>query len=333
MRIMLKLGMGKILVTGGAGYIGSITSKLLLDKGFEVVVFDNLERGHEESVDSRAKFVKGDLRNPEALDALFENNEIEVILHFAGLISVEESEREPDLYRENNVLGSKNLFETALKHNTNRIIFSSTAAVYGNPENVPIPEDHPKKPTSEYGKTKLETENHLSELRQNNSGLSFACLRYFNACGATLDGSMGESHEPETHIIPLAIKAARENGEFKLFGTDYDTSDGTCVRDYIHVLDLAEAHILALNKISNEPGSYYYNVGTGKGFSNKEVIEEVKEVSGSNLRVLEEDRRPGDADKLIADPSKIKQELGFSPKYSDVDTIVKSAWEWHSKKV
>lgn len=325
--------MQKILVTGGAGYIGSITSKLLLDKGFEVTIFDNLERGHKEAIDSRAKFIKGDLRQMNDLKNLFESSKFDAILHFAGLISVEESEKEPELYRENNVFGSKNLFDKALENGVSKIIFSSTAAVYGNPQEIPIPESHPKNPTSEYGKTKLEIEKYLESLRAKDSSLSFACLRYFNACGALLDGSMGEKHSPETHIIPLAIKAAQEGLGFKLFGTDYDTSDGTCIRDYIHVLDLAEAHILALNKISEQAGEYYYNVGTGKGFSNREIIEKVKQVYGKDFKIIEVERRAGDADRLIADPTKIKNELGFEPKYSDIDTIIESAWKWHTKEL
>ena len=322
--------MTKILVTGGAGYIGSITAKTLLDKGFEVTVFDNLERGHKDAVDERAQFFEGDLKNREDIRRVLKSK-FDAIVHFAGFISVEESEREPELYRENNILGSKNLFDEAIENGVFKIIFSSTAAVYGNPRQIPIPENHPKNPTSEYGRTKLATENYLSELREKESGLSFACLRYFNACGALLDGSMGENHNPETHIIPLAIKAAKNNLPFKLFGTDYDTPDGSCVRDYIHVLDLAEAHILALEKIERESGGYFYNVGTGNGFSNREIIEKVKEVSGSNFEVIEETRRAGDADKLIADPSKIKGDLGFSPRYSDIDTVVESAWKWHSR--
>lgn len=321
----------KILLTGGAGYIGSITSKALLDKGFEVTVFDNLERGHDCAIDSRAKFVRGDLKSLDDLEKVFSESKFDAVFHFAGYISVEESEKEPEKYRENNILGSKNLFDKALEHGVLKVIFSSTAAVYGNPQEIPIPEDHVKNPTSEYGRTKLATENYLTELREKNNDFSFVCLRYFNACGALLDGSMGEKHLPETHIIPLAIKAAREGREFKLFGTDYDTPDGTCLRDYIHVLDLAEAHILAFEKIKNESGGSFYNVGTGKGYSNREIAEKVSEVSGSNLKIIEEGRRPGDADKLIADPSKIKNELGFSPKYSDIDTIIESAWKWHNR--
>lgn len=323
--------MMKILVTGGAGYIGSITSKLLLDKGHEVVVFDNLERGSREVVDKRAGFFEGDIKNREDLERVFSDNNFEAIMHFAGLISVEESEKNPQIYIDNNVEGSKNLINEAIKRNVNNIIFSSTAAVYGNPEIIPIPEEHKKEPTSEYGRTKLQIEKYLSVSKQSNENLSFACLRYFNACGALLDGSMGETHNPETHIIPLAISAALQNKEFKLYGTDYDTPDGSCIRDYIHVLDLAEAHILALEKIASVPGEYYYNVGTGNGISNRQILEKVREVTDKDFNIVEVERRKGDTGVLVADPSKINEELGFSPKYSDIDTIVESAWRWHSK--
>ena len=323
----------KILVTGGAGYIGSFMVNSLVNRGDSVVVLDNLERGYESVVNKSAKLIKGDIRDEKLLGSLFSSEKIEAILHFAGLISVEESTKNPDLYFENNVVGSKNLFNTAVKHNVTNFIFSSTAAVYGNPIKIPIPEDHPKNPTSPYGKTKLETEKNLAFLRKEYPLVSFACLRYFNASGGALDGSMGENHNPETHIIPLAIKAAMQGAEFKLYGTDYNTPDGTCVRDYIHVLDLVDAHILALNKIINENGEYFYNVGTGNGISNKEVTETVEKISRLQLKTIETERRPGDSDQLIADPAKIKQKLGFSPKYSDLETIVSTAWEWHSRNI
>lgn len=322
----------KVLVTGGAGYIGSFMTSSLVDNGNEVVVLDSLERGHLEAVNKSANFVKGDIRDENLLNKLFLTEKIEAILHFAGLISVEESTKEQALYEEVNVEGSSTLFGTACKNGVKNFIFSSTAAVYGNPVAIPIPEDHPKNPTSPYGQTKLQTEQGLSQLRKNDPEVSFACLRYFNASGAALDGSLGEAHNPETHIIPLAIKAAVNGQEFKLFGNDYDTSDGTCVRDYIHVLDLVEAHNLALKKILEEKGEYYYNVGTGIGISNKEVVQAVSKVSGIIMRTADYPRRSGDADKLVADPIKIKRELGFSPKYSDLMTIVDSAWKWHSKK-
>lgn len=321
----------KVLVTGGAGYIGSFMVDRLISEGKEVVVLDNLKRGHKNAVNKSAEFIEGDVSDENILSSIFSERKIEVVLHFAGLISVEESTKSPDLYYENNVIGSRILFETAIKYNISKFVFSSSAAVYGNPTKLPIPEAHPKNPTNPYGKTKLETEEALTRLRNGNSEISFACLRYFNAAGASLDGSNGENHDPETHIIPLAIKAVLSGGEFKMFGTDYNTPDGTCIRDYIHVLDLVDAHILAMEHIVQNNGGYYYNVGTGKGISNKEVVGMVEKVSRMPKRVSNALRRPGDADRLIADPTNIKSELGFSPKYSDLETIVKTAWQWHSK--
>lgn len=321
----------KLLVTGGAGYIGSFMVKHLLDKGDSVLVLDNLERGKRQYVDGRATFIEGDIRNRDFLNSLFAENIFDAVLHFAGYISVEESVKEPEKYFENNVKGSKNLFSSALMNGTNKFVFSSSAAVYGNPSEIPIPETHLKNPTSPYGQSKLETEKTLEKLLKETPDMSFVSLRYFNACGGALDGSMGEDHDPETHIIPLAIRAVIEGKDFSLFGTDYNTPDGTCLRDYIHVLDLVEAHVLALNKITGEKGGYYYNVGTGKGISNREVVEMVENVTGFSLKVAEKDRRAGDADKLIADPAKINKELGFNPRFSDLKTIVESAWKWHSK--
>lgn len=323
----------KILVTGGAGYIGSFMTKTLLDKGYDVVVFDNLERGHKKAIDSRAEFVQGDIKNIIELESLFSGNNIDVVMHFAGYISVEESTKYPDLYRENNIIGSENLFKAAINKGVKTFIFSSSAAVYGNPTEIPIPENHPTSPTSPYGKTKLEVEEILRSLRKNNSSIGFACLRYFNACGAALDASMGEDHNPETHIIPLAIKAILEDKEFSLYGTNYATLDGTCIRDYIHVLDLCEAHLLVLEKIINNNGEYVYNVGTGKGFSNREVLKMIESVTKKKINVAEKDRRLGDADELVADVSKIKTELVFNPKYSDLETIVRTAWQWYNKKI
>ena len=322
----------KILVTGGAGYIGSFMTKMLLDKGYEVLVFDNLERGYREAVDSRSEFVKGDLRELSDASHLFVTRNIDAVMHFASYISVEESENEPSKYYENNVLGSKNLFQTAYEAGVRNFIFSSSAAVYGNPEVIPIPEDHQTNPTSEYGKNKLEMENVLKSLRAKDPSISFVSLRYFNAAGASLDGTMGENHNPETHLIPLAIQSIVDDSGFSLYGADYDTPDGTCIRDYIHVLDLCEAHLLALSKISKEPGGYVYNVGTGVGHSNREVLKIVEKVARRKLRLIEGARRMGDADRLVADPQKIKSDLGFSPKYSDLNTIVGTAWKWNAKK-
>lgn len=321
----------KILVTGGAGYIGSFMVDALVKRGDVVTVLDNLQRGHREMVNKGAHLIVGDIKDTELLNSVFSEGRFDAILHFAGLISVEESTKNPEIYFENNIEGSRNLFDTAVNNNVTNFIFSSTAAVYGNPKTIPIPEDHDKNPTSPYGESKLETEKKLLSLRNSNNSVSFACLRYFNASGGAINGEMGEMHNPETHIIPLAIKAAVSGQSFKLFGVDYDTPDGTCLRDYIHVLDLVEAHLLALDHIINNKGAYYYNVGTGIGVSNKEIVEMVRKVSGLDLHVVVADRRSGDADRLIADPTRIKNELGFSPKYSDIETIVKTAWQWHSK--
>jgi UDP-glucose 4-epimerase len=267
------------------------------------------------------------------LEKLFGENSFDAAIHFAGLIAVGESEENPELYYQNNVIGSKNLFELAISiGKVNKFIFSSSAAVYGNPIQVPIPEDHPKNPTSVYGKNKLAVENILSQFRQTNHEVTFAALRYFNAAGAAIDSSMGEAHIPETHLIPNVIAAILKNEPFKLFGNDYKTRDGTCIRDYIHVLDLVESHLLALEKLKDFPGEYFYNVGTGNGYSNKEVIGMVNKVSGQKVNVQISPRRPGDADELVADPIKIKSELGFSPKYSDLETIIKTAWQWHKKQ-
>lgn len=324
----------KILVTGGAGYIGSFMVRLLIEKGYDVVAFDSLERGEKNVVDSRAKFVRGDIKNEQDLKGLFGNEQFDAVMHFAAYISVEESTKEPQKYYENNVVGSKNLFESALNiGGVGKIIFSSSAAVYGNPQKIPIPEDHPKNPTSEYGKNKLAVEEILNSLRASSPSVSFVSLRYFNAAGAALNGSSGENHDPETHIIPLAIKAVMNGGEFNLFGTGYNTPDGTCIRDYIHVLDLVDSHILGLEKINKDPGGYFYNVGTGSGYSNREVIKAVEEASEKKINVVEQARRAGDADQLIADASKIKTELGFQPKHSDLSTIVQSAWKYHTGKL
>lgn len=322
----------KILVTGGAGYIGSFMARALLDRGDQVVVFDSLERGHAEVIDSRSEFIKGDLKNKTDVEAVFQNRGIEAVMHFGAYALVEESTREPDLYYQNNVVGSDNLFRAAVKNGIHSLIFSSTAAVYGIPSQVPIPEDHPKNPTNPYGQTKLKVEENLEQLRTENPDTNFAVLRYFNAAGAAPTGRFGENHKPETHIIPLAIRAALSGSEFSLFGTDYDTPDGTCIRDYIHVLDLVDAHILALQKLNQTLGGFYYNVGTGKGYSNREVVSAIEKVSGKKIDVVEKGRRAGDPDRLVADPSRINRELSFNPHNSDLETIVKNAWVWHKNQ-
>jgi UDP-glucose 4-epimerase len=320
----------KILVTGGAGYIGSFMVKRLLDERYEVVVADSLEKGYKEAVDKRAILKKGNLADPLFLKELFASNTFDAIIHFAAYISMGESMQNPLMYFENNTYTALKLIETATKHNVKKFIFSSTAGVYGNPVKNPIPEDHPKNPENPYGESKLMVEKILKWYKKV-FGLNFVVLRYFNACGAALDGSMGENHSPETHIIPNAIRAAIKNEAFTLFGNDYNTPDGTCVRDYIHVLDLVESHVLALKKLNNENGGFYYNVGTGKGYSNKNILDMVKKVSGSDFQINTVERRPGDADSLVADPVRINSELQFSPKYSNLKIIVQSAFKWAKK--
>jgi UDP-glucose 4-epimerase len=322
--------MKKILVTGGAGYIGSFMTKRLLDEGYEVTVLDNLERGRKETIDPRADLAIGNLLNTEFLANVFKNSRFDNVIHFAAFIAVSESMNNPGIYFQNNVMGSLNLLENMRQSNVKNIIFSSTAAVYGNPQRIPIPEDHPLVPESVYGESKLIVEKLLSWYYKT-KGINSVALRYFNASGAAIDGSMGEKHPEETHLIPNVIAAAMHNTEFKLFGDDYPTEDGTCVRDYIHVLDLVEAHLLAMKKMESQSGSFVYNVATGTGYSNKQVVDAVKKVSGKNISIVNEPRRSGDPAVLVADNKKIKQELGFSPKHSDLETIIKTAWMWHTK--
>ena len=319
----------KILVTGGAGYIGSFMTKRLLERGDDVVVADSLERGHKEVIDPKAVLYEGNLLDKTFVARIFAENQFDGVIHFAGFISMGESMENPYLYFRNNVFASLNVMEEMVTNKTDNFIFSSSAGVYGNPEKLPIPEESGKNPTNPYGESKLMVEK-IMYWYQKTRGLNSVALRYFNASGAAPDGSMGEDHEPETHIIPSIIKAVLKEEPFKVFGTDYKTKDGTCVRDYIHVLDLVGAHILALEKLNKDKGAFVYNVGTGNGYSNKEIIDMVKKVSKRDLKVEESPRRLGDADTLIADVAKIKSELGFDPKHSDLETIVRTAWLFHS---
>lgn len=320
----------KILITGGAGYIGSFMAKECLNKGYEVVAIDNLERGHESSIDRRAKFIKGDLKDEDFVESIFSNQAYDCVVHFAGYISMAESVSNPFIYFNNNVASSLNLIEGMVRNRVNNFVFSSTAGVYGNPIKIPIEESHPKNPNNPYGESKLMVEKILSWYGKVHN-LNFVCLRYFNAAGAALDGAIGENHSPESHLIPNAINSILNKTKFTLYGSDYPTSDGTCVRDYIHVIDLIEAHLLALDKLKNTGGNLFYNVGVGKGYSNKEVLDMIVKVSGSEINMENVGRRAGDAGVLIADPTLIKKDLGFIPKYSDLETIVKSAWEWHKQ--
>ena len=321
----------KVLVTGGAGYIGSFMVKRLLDEGHEVVVADSLERGHESSLDSRTTFMKGNLLDQEFVSKLFSEHHYDCVMHFAAYIAVGESMQHPGLYFNDNVFTTISLLDAMKEHNVKKFIFSSTGTVYGSPKVNPIPETHEKNPENPYAESKLMVEKILHWYFVSH-GIGSAILRYFNASGAAEDGSLGEDHEPETHLIPNAINAALNNSEFTLYGDDYDTRDGTCIRDYIHVLDLIEAHMLTLKKLNEQNDEYIYNVGTGRGSTNKEVIEMVKKISEKDFPVKILERRPGDVAETVADPTKIRQELGFDPKYSDLETIVKTAYEWHKKR-
>ncbi len=316
----------KILVTGGAGYIGSITVRTLLSKGYDVTVLDNLSQGHKETIIT--DFVEVDLREKALLFEKLKNKKFDAVIHFAASALAGESMEKPYFYFHNNILGGLNLLEFMKEEKIPHIVFSSTCALYGTPEKLPVNEKESKKPESVYGESKLAFENILKWYGQIYN-IKYTNLRYFNASGAPLDGKLGEDHNPETHLIPMAIKAAKENQPFKLFGDDYKTPDGTCIRDYIHVLDLAEAHVLALEKLKNGGQSDSFNLGTGKGYSNKEVINMVKKISGVDFPITIEKRRPGDPAIIYADNSKAKQELGFNPIHSDLETIVKTAWEWH----
>lgn len=317
----------KILVTGGAGYIGSHTVTELLKQGHEIIVFDNLIYGHKEAVD--CPLVVGDLLHKEEITLVFEKKKFDGVIHFAAYALAGESMKEPAKYFENNLQGGLNLLEAMKNHSVSKIVFSSSCAVYGYPEKLPVSEDEGKKPVSVYGESKLMFEAIL-RWYDRLYGIKNVCLRYFNACGASLDGSVGEDHNPETHLIPLAIGTALGQREKQIiFGNDYKTPDGTNIRDYVHVSDLATAHIKSMEYLQKKNISDCFNVGTGKGYSVKEIIEAVKKVSGVDFKVEIGERRPGDPDAVWADNTKIKKVLGWEPKYSDLETIVKTAWNWH----
>jgi len=319
----------KILVTGGAGYIGSHTVAELLKQGHEVTVFDNLICGHKEAI--ACPLIVGDLLHKEEINQVFEKEQFEGVIHFAAYALAGESMKEPAKYFENNLQGGLNLLEAMRTHEVKRIVFSSTCAIYGFPQKLPVTEEESQKPVSVYGESKLMFEKILAWYDRL-FGLKNVCLRYFNAAGASLDGSIGEDHQPETHIIPIAIQTALGQREkFTVFGTDYQTPDGTNIRDYVHVLDLASAHIKALEYLVSEKKSNYFNVGTGQGYSNKQILETVKKVTGVDFAVEYGPRREGDPDAIYADNTKIKSVLGWEPKYSDLLTIVKTAWNWHRK--
>ncbi len=320
-----------ILIVGGAGYIGSHINKQLHNQGFETIVFDNLVTGHEWAV-KWGKFVKGDLANIEEIRKVFKENKIEAVMDFAGSIEVGESVKDPQKYYDNNVVNTLNLLRVMLEFGVKKFIFSSTAATFGNPQYTPIDEKHPQFPINPYGMTKLMVERILADYDKAYDFKSVK-LRYFNASGADVDGEIGEAHYPESHLIPLIIDAAMGRREdIKIFGTDYETPDGTCMRDYIHVDDLAQAHILALKYLLEGGESEEFNLGNGVGFSVKEVIEAVKEVTGKDFKVTETDRREGDPAILLASSDKIKNKLNWQPVFTDIKEIVKTAWKWHQKR-
>ena len=319
-----------ILVTGGAGYIGSNMVRRLLARGDRPIVVDSLEYGHKEAIPGGVPLIIGNIKDTETLEPVFSTYKIAAVIHFAGYLMVEESVREPIRYMRNNVIYPVTLLNVMRDFKVDKIIFSSSAAVYGNPASIPIPEDHPKNPTSPYGLSKWCFEELLRVFGED-SGIRSISLRYFNACGAAPDGSHGEDHKPETHIIPLAIRTALgKQKEFFLYGTDYPTRDGSCLRDYIHIEDLAEAHILALDALAQGHKTGIYNLATGEGTTNKEMVAAVKKVTGVDFAVRQSARRAGDPHSLVADPTKFKKEFGWRPKYSDIETIVSSAVKWHT---
>ncbi len=320
-----------VLVVGGAGYIGSHIVKMLKKEGKDVIVLDNLEKGHIEAIKGY-QFEKADLRDLESIKNVFKKHNIDSVMHFAAYSLVGESMKEPEKYYENNVYGTLNLLKVMVENNVKKFIFSSTAAVYGEPQYIPIDENHPKNPTNVYGETKITIERMLDWFDKIYS-LKSVRLRYFNAAGADPSGEIGELHDPETHLIPIVLQAALGEREFiSIFGNDYDTKDGTCVRDYIHVNDLAKAHLLALDYINSENKSNFFNLGNGNGYSVKEIIEVAKRVTGIDIPVKMASRRPGDPATLIASSKKIKEVLGWKPEFYDIDTIISTAWKWHSGK-
>jgi UDP-glucose 4-epimerase len=318
-----------VLVVGGAGYIGSATCRVLLGAGHTVTVFDNLVKGHRGALTGEAELVIGDTGDPADLDRVFSSRAVDVVMDFAAFIEAGESMDLPARYFRNNTASALTLVEAMLRHDVGRLVFSSSAAVFGDPESVPVAEDAPRQPTNPYGESKLQVERMLSWISSAH-GLRFAALRYFNAAGA-VSPDCGEDHDPESHLIPLVLGVALGRREaVRIYGTDYPTPDGTCVRDYVHVADLASAHLLALEALSTRQ-SVLYNLGNGTGFSVREIVDSARRVTGRDLPCVECPRRPGDPAALVASPAAIRADLGWSPRHGDLDSIVSSAWEWHVK--
>lgn len=318
----------RILVCGGAGYIGSNMTALLARAGHKPVVFDNFSKGHRAALQG-AKVVTGDLADYPLLVRTLGELGIEAVMHFAAYIEVGESVQEPLKYYQNNLSNTQNLLSAMQKAGVAKFVFSSTAAVYGMPRQVPITEDAPKEPINPYGETKLAVER-MCRYQVQTGRLHFAALRYFNACGAGDNGARGEDHRPESHLIPLIIQAAMgKRADIKIYGTDYPTPDGTCIRDYIHIDDLCRAHLLALKKL-DEQAELAYNLGNGQGYSIRQVIDTVKRVSGKDFKVVEVDRRPGDPPVLTSDATKARAELGWRPEKGELEEMVTTAWKWHT---
>lgn len=319
-----------LLIVGGAGYIGSHMVKMLLDEGHQVVVVDNLSNGYRDAV-LGGEFIHGDLADKTLLQKIFGQHRFDGVMHFASFIQVGESVIKPSKYYQNNVVNTLNLLDTMVAFEVKKFIFSSTAAIFGEPNYSPIDEKHPKQPINPYGLSKLMVEEILSDYDKA-YGLKAMCLRYFNAAGADASGLLGERHEPETHLIPLVLQAASgRRANIQLFGKDYDTPDGTCIRDYIHVFDLCQAHLLALVKLVNGAESNAYNLGNGNGYSVQEVINAAEKVTAKKIKIIESPRRGGDAARLVADSKRARTELGWHPLYPDLETIVKHAWNWENK--
>ncbi len=315
----------RILVIGGAGYIGSICSESLMDEGHEVSVFDNLTEGHRRAVDSRARFIEGDLNNREKIESALRETKPDAVMHFAASALVGESLENPSKYFRNNVANGLNLLDAMVATDVKRLVFSSTCAIFGPPERVPIDETLPQRPINPYGESKLAFERILRWYDEIH-GLRFVALRYFNAAGAS--ENFGEDHRTETHLIPNVLKVALgQKSQVEIYGTDYETPDGTCIRDYIHIIDLSQAHILALNA----PRSAFYNLGTGGGSSVREVIDACRTITGHPIPAVENARRAGDPPRLIAASAKVKRELGWHPRFQQLQAIVESAWKWHQK--
>jgi UDP-glucose-4-epimerase GalE len=321
--------MKSVLVTGGAGYIGSHAVKALSARGCPVVVYDNLAAGHRSATRHASAFVEGDIHDGERLRAVIREHQVGAVMHFAAWLAVGESVRDPSRYYRNNVVGTLSVLDAMVAEGVGHLVFSSTAAVFGNPVETPITESHPKQPINSYGETKLAVERVLPHYERA-YGLRSIALRYFNAAGADPDGELGEDHSPEYHLIPRAIDAMLGRDTFQVFGDDYDTPDGTCLRDYVHVADLASAHLLALEALQNGAATTQYNLGNGKPTSVRDIVESIERVTGTPVPYGIGPRREGDPAVLFASSARIRSELGWTPRFEDVDTIVETAWRWRA---